>query len=75
MTIEQLIKIFTYHVPVNTQIARYTEIRDATRSFALLLNDLCSESREKSLSLTRLQECVQMANASIAINESLKEPS
>lgn len=51
------------------QAGRYEIIRDQARGFAHLLNDLCPDSREKSLALTKLQEAVQMANASIAINE------
>ena len=70
MTIEQLVDIFTYHPPSGDQPERYEAIRAAAKEFALTLNDLCPESREKSLALTRLQECVQMANAAIALHDS-----
>lgn len=69
MTIDQLTNIFTYHAPSDDQKALYEEIRADARAFALTLNDLCPESREKSLALTRLQECVMMANASIALHD------
>ena len=39
------------------------------KEFAYLLNDLCPDSREKSLAMTKLEECVMWANASIARNE------
>lgn len=69
MTQEQINNIFTYHAPKGNQAERYEEIRKHARDFAWLLNCDCPESREKSIALTKLQECVQMANASIAINE------
>ena len=69
MTTDQIDNIFTYHAPLGTQLARYVAIRDKAKELALLINDLCPGSREKSLSLTNLQQSVQMANASIAINE------
>lgn len=69
MTNEQIEKIFSYHSPKAEQVERYNGIREYARFFGLMINKLCPESREKSLAITKLQECVQMANASIAITE------
>lgn len=69
MTNDQIDNVFTYHAPRGTQQERYVAIREAAREFARLLNRCCPESREKSIAFTQLQQCVQMANASIAINE------
>lgn len=69
MTEEQIKNIFTYHAPKQDQPARYERIRAAARDFAMLLEANCSDSREKSLALTNLQQTVMWANASIAINE------
>ncbi len=69
MTTLQIQNIFTYHAPFGDQPKRYHNIRDEAKQFCELLNELCPESREKSLAITLLQQCVQMANASIAINE------
>jgi len=74
MTKDQIDNIFTYHAPFGTQQARYVAIRDKAKELALLVNEACPESREKSLALTNLQQSVQMANASIAINEHEPEP-
>lgn len=63
-------KIFTYHTPINDQAVRYNLLRDAAKDLALLINDLCPDSREKSLAITHIQLSVMCANASIAINES-----
>lgn len=70
MTAEQLESIFTYHAPFGTQQARYVALRTAAKAFAVVVNESCPESREKSLAITRIQEACQMANASIAIHES-----
>jgi len=69
MTPEELTKRFTYHAPKNDQAARYEQIRKAAFEFALLLNELCPESREKSVAFTDLESAVMWANASIARNE------
>lgn len=71
MTTGQIKNIFTYHAPTEAQQKKYVAIRYHAELYALLLNDACPESREKSIALTKLQECVQMANASIAINENV----
>lgn len=59
---------FTYHPPNDEQREIYQEIRDRAKYLALLLNDICPDSREKSLALTKLEESVFWANASIARN-------
>ena len=60
---------FTYHSPeTEEQVDNYEEIRDNAKEFAFLLNDLCPDSREKSLAMTKLEEVVFWANASIAQN-------
>ena len=60
---------FTYHRPMESQLPKYEHIRERAREFAFLLEDFCPDSREKSLALTKLEECVMWANASIARNE------
>lgn len=71
-TVDPLFEInkrFTYHPPHGTQPARYVAIREKAKEFAVLINDTTPESREKSLALTKLEEAVMWANASIARNE------
>ncbi len=69
MTIEEIENIFTYHKPCGTQQQRYERLRCDAKSMAKSINELCPESREKSLALTNLQQSIMWANASIAINE------
>lgn len=69
MTAAQIDNIFTYHAPFGSQQERYVAIREQAKALAHLINGACPESREKSIALTQLQQAAQMANASIAINE------
>ena len=69
MTPEQIENIFTYHKPFGSQQERYEAIRLQAKYAAKAIQDLCPESREKSLAITNLQQAIMWANASIAINE------
>ena len=69
MEIDKLLSAFTYHAPKPGQPEKYTVIRETAKGLAMLINDNCPESREKSLAFTKLEECVMWANASIARNE------
>jgi len=60
---------FTYHPPKGNQAERYVWIRDHAKSLAAMIDELCPDSREKSLAVTNLEESVMWANASIARNE------
>ena len=66
MDIKEIQNRFTYHAPKPDQIDKYTEIRVCALNFAIKLNMLCPDSREKSLAITALEEVVFWANASIA---------
>jgi len=64
---------FAYHRPFGSQEERYNEVRAAAKLFALVIQDLCPPSEERTLALRDLQRCVMMANASIALNEKLPD--
>jgi hypothetical protein len=57
---------FTYHPPGPGQAEVYEELRARAHEFALYLGHVCPESREKSLAVTHLEECVMWGNAAIA---------
>lgn len=65
----KIINNFTYHPPKEGQAEKYIIIRDTAREFALTINNLVPDSREKSIALTRIEETVMWANAGIARNE------
>lgn len=60
---------FTYHPPKDEQIARYKAMRDKALEFAYFIVASTPQSREQSLALTHLEECIMFANAAIARNE------
>lgn len=60
---------FTFHTPFGDQPERYSKIRSQARGLAETIYEFCPESREKALAMTKLEEAVMWANASIARNE------
>ena len=60
---------FTFHKANADQASRYERIRSTAHAFAVLMNEHCPDSREKSLAMTKLDEVVMWANAAIARNE------
>ena len=60
---------FRYHPPSGDQPKRYEMIREEARKFAIKLARMCPQSRELSLAMTDLEDCVMHANAAIARNE------
>ena len=63
---EELQNRFTYHSPTTEQQYIYQAIRNAGLSLASIIEDLCPDSREKSLALTKVDEAVMWGNASVA---------
>ncbi len=64
---EELKTRFTYHPPAgHEEVGKYITIREYALSYAELIDESCPDSREKSLAMTRLEEVVMWANASIA---------
>ena len=69
MTDETIERNFTYHKPDGDRIGRYEEIRAKAKELAYLIDGLCLPGRERSLAMTKLEEAVMWANASIARGE------
>ncbi|MER2169025.1 MAG: hypothetical protein ABS938_00160 [Psychrobacillus psychrodurans] len=59
---------FKYHSPKDEQPEKYTAIREKAKELAYLMDEVCPNSREKSVALTNLETAVMWANASIARN-------
>ena len=67
---------FTYHAPDKdkrmagmNQGERYTALRERGYDLAKFIEELSPSSREQSLAITKLEECIFWANAAIARNE------
>lgn len=61
--------IFTYHRPFGDQTERYTQLREAAKTFAQTIVELTPRSAEQTLAIRDVQRAVMMANAAIACNE------
>lgn len=60
---------FTYHPPKGDQATRYELLRGNAKTLAVTIQELCPDSREKALAMTKLEEASMWANAAIARNE------
>lgn len=60
---------FKYHAPKEGQTEKYNKLRGKAKELAYLIEELCPNSREKSLAITNLEQSTMWANASIARNE------
>jgi hypothetical protein len=56
----------TYHAPKPGQPEKYSAIRAKAWELAILVNELCPDSREASTAQTKIEESVFWANAAIA---------
>ncbi|MCY9513300.1 Acb2/Tad1 domain-containing protein [Paenibacillus apiarius] len=59
---------FKYHAPKEGQPAKYNAIREKAKELANVIDELCPNSREKSLAMTNLEQAVMWANAAVARN-------
>lgn len=67
--VDNLDNCFTYHAPKEDQQERYVELRHQAKQLAVLIKSTTPVSREQSLALTKLEEAIFWANASIARHE------
>ena len=59
---------YVTHQLTADQLNQTAEIKCKAKELAILINDSCPESREKSLAFTELENSVMWATASIARN-------
>lgn len=60
---------FTYHIPKEGQPEKCGALRGQAKELAYSIAQLCPESREQALALTKLEEVIFWANAAITRNE------
>lgn len=66
MSPEDIENRFKYHAPDSDDVILHSKIRSDCWALASELNDFLPEGREKSLAITKLEEAMYWANASIA---------
>ena len=62
----EIIRRFRYHKPTEKQVPMYERNRNKARELAELINGQCPDNREKSIAISKVEEAVMWANASIA---------
>lgn len=65
---EKLENNFKYHEPKEGQPEKYNKLRNKAKELAYLIDELCPDSREKSVAITKLEEASMWANSAIARN-------
>lgn len=60
---------FSHHPPTPGQAEKYAQVRSHLLEIAQKIDEICPNSREKSLALTKLEEVMFWSNASIARSE------
>ena len=65
---KQIENNFRYYEVAKEQADKLDYIRVKAKDLAYMLDELCPNSREKSLAMTKLEEAVMWANVSIARN-------
>ena len=66
---QQIENNFTYHEPNRYEIGQLKKIRVYGKILATTVDENVPDSREKSLALTKLEECIMWANAGIVRNK------
>ena len=61
-------KIFTYHSPTKEQATKYQAIRSKAKELAEIIVAITPYCCDQEFAIRKLRECVQIANASIALN-------
>lgn len=69
LLIERIERNFTYHPPRADQGVRYERMRAHAKALAQLIVETCPDGRERALAITKLEEVIFWANASIARGE------
>lgn len=67
-TEQRIESAFTYHTPKEGRPEKHELLRAKAKELAYLIDELCPNSREKSLAMTKLEESSMWADASIARN-------
>ena len=62
----EIARRFRYHKPTKEQVPMYERTRNKARELVELINGQCPENREKSIAISKVEEAVMWANASIA---------
>ena len=69
MTVDDLAYRFKQHEVSEEALRKSRKLRDDITSIADIIDIYCSDSREKSLALTKLEECLFWCDADLVRNQ------
>ncbi len=58
--------LFTYHAPTPEQVEHYEALRDAAKTFALIIAEHTPPGPDQTVAIRKVREAVMTANAAIA---------
>ena len=61
-------ELFTYHRPSDDQVPKYGKLRNAGHELALIIDECCPPSADRTAAMRQLQDCIMTANRSIALD-------
>lgn len=59
---------FEYHAPTEEHTTKIIRLREAMKELSTLIEDEIPNCRERSLAITKLEECSMWANKAIVFN-------
>jgi len=65
MSKEEIETRFSYHSPTSEHVELFELMRSKVKELGYLINEVCPESREKSMAFSKLEECLFHINSSI----------
>lgn len=69
----EIIRRFKKYTPSDSDAAKMNRNRNKGREVVELFNGQCPDNREKSIAISRVEEAVMWANASIARGEEVEK--
>lgn len=69
MDVDQIKHNFTYHPPTDDDVMKHTILREKAQELAILIAQLCPDSREKDIAIMKVDEVNMWSNAAIARNK------
>lgn len=70
-----MLKTFAYHKPSTEGLEKITKLREAFSAVAALMDEVCPQSRERSIAFTELETSAMWAIKSIVCNDPKSEAS
>ncbi len=68
-----MLKTFAYHKPSDEGLAKITKLREMFSEVSMVINEVCPNSRERSVALTELETTAMWAIKAVVCNDPKSE--